>query len=91
VVLLEHLAQAESPVLGDRASRSGERSSLKREIVECRKFLLDSPPRRETLLLGEERARPSEKVSPKRDFALSHYSTLAQARELSLSEADLVV
>ena len=67
MVLLEHLAQIESSVLGDRASHSSERSSPKREIMECRVFLLDSPPRQEILFLGEEPSRPSEKISPKQE------------------------
>ena len=44
VVLLEHLAQAESPILGDRASRSGESSSPQREIMEIRVFYLTRRP-----------------------------------------------
>jgi len=41
-------------------------------------------------VLGEGRARPSEKGSPKRDLTFSPYSTLAQGRKFSLSETGLV-
>ncbi|QCE04931.1 hypothetical protein DEO72_LG8g2973 [Vigna unguiculata] len=41
-----------------------------------------------TCYLAQARGRshPGEKSSPKPDFAVSHWSTLAQARKLSLSE-----
>jgi len=77
-------------ILGDRTSRSSERSSPKWVIVDCLVVLLNSPPRWEFLVLGEGQSRPGEKSSPKQDFAVSHYSTLAQARKLSLSETGLV-
>jgi len=41
-------------------------------------------------MLGEERSRPGEMSSPKRDLVRNVGSTLAQARKLSLSETGLV-
>jgi len=52
--------------------------------------LFDSPPKQETLVLGEALSRPSEKASPKREFAECHCNALAQAREPSLSETGLI-
>jgi len=42
------------------------------------------------VVLSEERSRPNEMRSPKRDFIRNFGSTLAQARKLSLSETGLV-
>jgi len=53
----KHLAQARVPRLSEKS-------------CEFVLFLLDSPHKRETLVLGEERSRPSEKNSLKREFAL---------------------
>jgi len=60
VVLLGHLAQAESPTLGDRASRSGEWFSLKREIVQGFVFCL-------TRRLGEGFGFGRRTILPKRE------------------------
>ncbi|QCE10073.1 hypothetical protein DEO72_LG10g1299 [Vigna unguiculata] len=64
-------------------SRSGECISPKREIEGCEALV-------RVLVLSEGRSRPGEKSSPKRGFAASHWSTLAQARKFSLSETSPV-
>jgi len=72
----EHLAQA-------RGSCLSENSCL--TLCFCLTRRLGK-----ILVLGEGRSRLGEKSSPKRDFAVSHWSMLAQARKLSLSETGLV-
>ena len=89
LVLLKHLAQAESHDLGDRSSRLGEHVSPKREIAKiCVSAWIAA--RRETFVLGEKWSRPSEKASPKREFVECHCNALTQARKPSSSETVLV-
>jgi len=56
------LLKQKTQVLGDISSRSGVSFPPKREIVGIWVFLLESPPRWATFVLGEVWSRPSENL-----------------------------